>query len=32
MGFFAQKKETGIIKVIQDKFLECRGTVAKKVS
>lgn len=25
MGFFAKKKETGIIKVIQDKFLECGG-------
>ena len=25
MGFFAKKKETGIIKVIQDKFMECGG-------
>jgi len=25
MGFFDQKNETGIIKVIQDKFLECGG-------
>lgn len=25
MGFFVKKKETGIIKVIQDKFLECGG-------
>lgn len=25
MSFFAKKKETGIIKVIQDRFLECGG-------
>ena len=25
MGFFDQKNETGIVKVIQDKFLECGG-------
>ena len=25
MGFFAKKKETGIIKVIQNKFIECGG-------
>lgn len=25
MGFFAKKKETGIVKIIQEKFLECGG-------